>query len=381
MRFSTTAMAHYGLPVSGSSRATNLAGLIAAARWRNRITEVSINGPHDVWVHLADTGYRQVPAAEVTWATRDYFEHLAQVFAVAYGIEFSTRSPSLACRTPDGHRLQLVTGETTGTGVIASLRIKRLMDADWSDFAISNADRDRLVQSVVDGKAIVISGGTGSGKTTFANLLGKQIPADRRIVTVEDTKELDLQHKNQINFFVSRTRSESLIGYTEIIDAIVRLNPDVILCGELSIQNAFPCVQLMDTGHEAFLTTMHANSPLDALRGFRRRVALGGAAATEVGTLMEFLADNIALIAQIGHEAGCGGQPPRRILKALAEPKALLARRTGGLTDESLSQDGTAATTGMGSPGKAEPASTASPVGMNSEQTPPPPSKGSRACV
>lgn len=300
-----------------------LSQLINGRKYAGRITEVSINGPGDVWVVIAGEGYVRLPREEAAFATETYFTSLCRFMAANIGLSFDPAIPVLACRTPDGHRFHAVTGPMIASGMAISVRVKRMHNATWEDFHVKPAWAERIQTAVEAGKAILISGATGSGKTTFQNMILQYVPLRKRLIVIEDTQEIEAEHPNKVSILLSRNEIGSAYGWRNAIDDCLRLNPDVIIPGELSITNAFPVLQAMDTGHEAVMTTMHANSPKDALRGFRRRVALSGAAVTEVTELLDFLADTIELVIQIKHEVDDAGE--RRVVTDVLSAKEIVA--------------------------------------------------------
>ena len=295
------------------------------ARYRGRITELSINGPEDAWVRIAGEGYKQVEPALRKGLTQGYIEDLCRILAAQRGIRFSTRLPLLACRTPDGCRFQAMVGEANvKSGLSVSIRVPRIQNVEWDSFHVREEWRDEIAAAVSDGRAVLISGGTSSGKTTFQNFIAKFIPAEDRIVTIEDVEEMRITHTAQrvTQLFVTRTESVSELNWPHMIDHCLRINPDDILPGELSIPSAFPTLQAMDTGHDSVITTMHSNTPRDAVRGFARRVALGGGSETVVRSVEEFIADTVGLIVQIKHQRH-GADKERRVVTDVVRPKDL----------------------------------------------------------
>lgn len=294
----------------------------------DRLSEICINGPHDVWVRIVGKGYERLSRREAEFASTENIFDLCKLMAANIGIAFSRDMPILACRTPGGgHRFHAVIGRNVESGISVAIRVKRKKRSSWDDFEVDPRDREMIVGAVTGGRTVLVSGGTASGKTTFQNMIAQFIPRTDRVITIEDTRELDLpDHANQVNFVVSRIEAGTGLGWIEVMDSIVRLNPDVVLPGELSIRNAFPVLQAMDTGHDSVITTMHANTPRDAIRGFRRRVALGGAGETEVRGVEEFLADTVALVVQIRHLRHDDNRE-RRVVTDVVRAKDLVARR------------------------------------------------------
>jgi len=270
-------------------------------KYKGKITEISFNGPHDGWVSHIEHGYVRIPRAELKFATLGYFVALCETFAANMGILFDERYPVVACPTPDGDRFHAVIGSSVDTGLAVSIRVKRMKKITWDDFEVSLEHQDLIESTIARGGSILLSGGTGSGKTTFQNMLCGFIPPGDKIITIEDTREIILTHENKVHLTVSRTRGVSDLTWGDQIESCLRLNPDDIIPGELSISSALPTMKAMDTGHDSIITTMHANTPVDAISGFRRRVSMGGADTSDVSDVEEFLASNVDLIIQIKH--------------------------------------------------------------------------------
>jgi pilus assembly protein CpaF/type IV secretion system protein VirB11 len=310
-----------------------IAELLGRQSWKGKLTELSINGPGDVWARIAGEGYVKVSQAVLKTAkadklTQNWLNSLCGYFAAANGIRWTADMPLIACRTPDGNRFQALLGNNVESGMAVSIRVKRMVNANHDSFHVRPEWRDQIERAIRDGKSVICSGGTGSGKTTYLNFLLKKIEPWKRVITVEDTREVEVSNENRLHLLVSRTEGATRINYGSIIDTVLRLNPDVLLLGEVSIQNAFPLLQAWDTGHEGGLSTMHANSPLDALRGLRRRVALGGGnVGGEIADMMDYLADNVGLVIQIKHmPAQSEGDTERRMVTDVAVPKDLLSK-------------------------------------------------------
>jgi type IV secretory pathway ATPase VirB11/archaellum biosynthesis ATPase len=139
------------------------------------------------------------------------------------------------------------------------------------------------------------------------------IPLDRRIITVEDTREVIVKHQNRVHLVVSRTAGSNKIGYSHVLDAVVRMTPDVIICGEISVTNAKSIYRLMTTGHSNFMATIHAESPEMALRAFWQNLTqenpnLDAAAAIGI------LARSFGRIVQIDRSSG------ERVITAVDAP-------------------------------------------------------------
>ena len=144
------------------------------------------------------------------------------------------------------------------------------------DFGLVGEKKDKLVAMIERGANIIVSGGTSSGKTTFLNCLLKYVPKDRRILSVEDTYELSIDHYDKANYLVSRNENNPTIGYPQMIDHLMRSRPDMIVCGELSMANALPILRMLNSGHAGFLCTAHADSPKSLIDAIRQNILMSG---------------------------------------------------------------------------------------------------------
>jgi pilus assembly protein CpaF len=158
-----------------------------------------------------------------------------------------------------------------------------------------------LLAAAVEAKiSIVVSGGTGSGKTTLLNALSDFIPSNERLVTIEDAAELQLQQAHVVRM---ETRPATLEGKLEIkqrdlVTNALRMRPDRIIIGEVRGSEAFDMLQAMNTGHEGSLTTVHANTPRDAVTRIEQMVAMAGMNMSEGGVRQQ-IASAIQLIIQV----------------------------------------------------------------------------------
>jgi type IV secretory pathway ATPase VirB11/archaellum biosynthesis ATPase len=170
-----------------------------------------------------------------------------------------------------------------------------------------------LVAAVEKGEAVLISGATSTGKTTFLNALIDFIPHDRRVITVEDTREVVVPQANHVHFVVSRTSGANAVGYSHILDTIVRMTPDVIVCGEISVTNAKSIYRLMTTGHSNFMATIHADSPEMALRAFWQNLTQTDP-ELDAQAAIEILSKAFGRIVQIDRSSG------KRVITAVDAP-------------------------------------------------------------
>lgn len=205
------------------------------------------------------------------------------------------KHPQLSTTLPGGHRFEARLGKGVRSTVSVSIRMYRKLKTSFTDFNINKKDSEVIINAVKQGKTIIISGGTSSGKTTFLNLLISYIPLNRRILTVEDTYELVIPHKNVVNHMVSRSSPGG--EYSDVIDHLMRSRPDIIITGELSIANAFPILRMLNSGHAGFMCTVYANSCKLALEeAIPRNIELSGKASKGVS---EFFEKTIDIVVQL----------------------------------------------------------------------------------
>lgn len=312
------------------SRYEHLRKIIRSPRWKGQAASVNINGPHKLNIYVAGRGKIILPAKELDFLTADYLRNLYRGLAAHYGVVFNDNMPILACKTPDGDRLLGITGPTVDeTGVASSIRIKRKAFVTWEDYGLTTRDIDRIRETFVAGDTTLICGGTNAGKTTVLNLAAKDIPPDDRVMTMEDTRELDFSHvEDRVHLVYSRYDSAIKITPADLIDAIVRMEPHHNWMSELSIRNALAALQVMDLGH-SFSATTHAPTLLDGLRGWRRRIAMSGGSETEMSSIMDLFADNVALMLQVKRVgANDKGVADKRLITDVRSAKEVLDKRS-----------------------------------------------------
>ncbi|CAB1082161.1 Type II/IV secretion system ATP hydrolase TadA/VirB11/CpaF, TadA subfamily [Olavius algarvensis Delta 1 endosymbiont] len=202
------------------------------------------------------------------------------VYSIGRHIDES--SPMVDARLPDGSRVNAIIPPLAIDGPILSIRrfaTDPLELHDLIEYKSLTPEIGELLKGIVQARLnIIISGGTGSGKTTLLNVLSRFIPEDERIVTIEDSAELQIKQEHVVRL---ETRPPNIEGKGEIVqrDLIInslRMRPDRIILGECRGKEAFDMLQAMNTGHDGSLTTVHANSPRDALMRLETMVAMAG---------------------------------------------------------------------------------------------------------
>jgi len=213
-------------------------------------------------------------------------------------------SPMVDARLPDGSRVNVAVRPIAVDGPMVSIRkfaerpfnIDRLVEAD----ALS-APMAELLRAAVRGRiSLVISGGTGTGKTTLLNALSDSIPDDERLITIEDAAELQLQqlHVGRLETRPPNAEGKGEVRQRDLVKNALRMRPDRIIIGECRGDEAFDMLQAMNTGHEGSMTTVHANSPRDALKRLEQMVAMAGV-GLPVQSIRGQIASAITLVMQL----------------------------------------------------------------------------------
>ena len=256
------------------------------------LVEVNANKPTELRLESATEGTKFVKAHELDFR---YWLSLCHILANGNGLHFDpVKQPRVSVELPGGHRFEAMIGDAVKKKLSVSIRIKRHINLQLEDFGISGNVKNSLVSLIEHGSNIVISGGTSSGKTTFLNCLLKYVPKDKRILSVEDTYELDIQHHDKANYLVSRNEQNATIGYPQMIDHLVRSRPDMIVCGEVSVANAFPILRMLNSGHAGFMCTVHANTPDLALNAaIPQNVVMSGINIPNLENLLYQLVDMV----------------------------------------------------------------------------------------
>lgn len=241
------------------------------------IEEVMVNGPNNIFVarrgKIEKTGSRFYDDDHVMSVIRRIVEPL--------GKHIDRKTPMADARLPDGSRVNAIINPLTVDGPSMTIRkfpAKSLEVEDLTDFGTLSGEMASFLREAVRARQnILVAGGTGSGKTTLLNVLSHFIPDSERLVTIEDTAELRLRHANLVRL-ESRPASiegEGAIGIRELVINALRMRPDRIIVGECRGMEAFDMLQAMNTGHEGSLTTVHANSPRDAIGRLSNMVLMG----------------------------------------------------------------------------------------------------------
>ncbi len=237
-----------------------------------------MNGPNKVYVekkgHLTKTG--------VTFDNDAHVLRVIDRIILPLGRRVDADSPTVDARLPDGSRVNAVIPPVAIDGptiTIRKFRKDKLTVQQLVDFGSLTPQMAEFLRACVISRLnIVISGGTGSGKTTLLNVLSGMIPADERIVTIEDAAELQLQqdHVVRLETKVASVEGKGQVTIRDLVRNSLRMRPDRIVVGECRGGESLDMLQAMNTGHDGSLTTLHANTPRDALARLETMVLMAG---------------------------------------------------------------------------------------------------------
>lgn len=300
--------------------------------WLDRpdVTDILVNRPGEVWIDGAE-GFERIATPDVT---DTMLQRLAQQIAAHTAQGVSREHPLLAATLPDGARVQIVTPPATRQHVCLAIRKHVVQDLTLADYdaagafanvrrvgsgerSASDADLAALLErgelttffsrAVREGRNIVISGGTGTGKTTFLNALLKEIPQSDRLVVIEDTPEVKLVHPNAVGLVaVGSELGETHVGIDELLRASLRLRPDRLMVGEIRGSEAFTFLRAVNTGHPGSLTTVHADSPEGALEQIAFMTLQAGLTLTRAD-IIDYAKSVIDIVVQLGRVQGRRG--------------------------------------------------------------------------
>lgn len=242
------------------------------------ITEVMVNGPNSVYIER----FGKLEKTDANFIDEQHLRRIIDKIVGQVGRRIDESTPLCDARLPDGSRVNAVIHPLAIGGPFLTIR-KFATDPyqidDLIKFGTLNAASARFLQALVVGQMnIIVSGGTGTGKTTTLNVLSSFIPNDQRIVTVEDAKELQM-HQDHVLAMEARPPNIEGKGQITIRDLVrnaLRMRPDRIVVGECRGGEALDMLQAMNTGHDGSLTTIHANSPRDTLSRLETLVLMAG---------------------------------------------------------------------------------------------------------
>jgi pilus assembly protein CpaF len=269
------------------------------------ISDILINGPRNIFVERRG----RIEATEVAFRNNDHLMQIIDRIVSKVGRRVDETSPMVDARLPDGSRVNAIIPPLALDGPAVSIRrfgANPLRIEDLLNFKAFTREMIQLLEAVCKARLnIVISGGTGSGKTTLLNILSSYIPPGERIITIEDAAELQLQQPHVVRL---ESRPANIEGRGEItardlVRNALRMRPDRIVIGECRGAEALDMLQAMNTGHEGSLTTLHANSPRDALARLETMIMMAGF-ELPVKAMRQQIGSSIDLIIQVNRLQG-----------------------------------------------------------------------------
>jgi type IV secretion system protein VirB11 len=242
------------------------------------LVEICINRPEEIWLEGQD-GWTSKKDKSLTL---EWFDNFSSIIATSAGQKYDEFTPVLSTHIPHyGYRLQVTGGDLVESKMSLSIRVGTSSLFPINSY-MDEEQANRLIESVLSSKTILVAGGTSSGKTTFLNSLINIIPQDHRLIAIEDTKELIVPHRNFTRMLKSKSGTDLAgVTYKDIINCCVRMRPDNLLMGELDIDNTMPFLRIINTGHGGSLATVHADSTSGAIDAIVLNARLSGALGTD----------------------------------------------------------------------------------------------------
>jgi len=231
------------------------------------VADIMVNGPDQVYAER----FGKLELTSIVFRNQEHVHNIAQRIASLVGRRIDEASPMVDARLEDGSRVNVIAPPLSLNGTVISIRKfskNRLSLAIMAEQEnLSTAMASLLANYVTAKMNIVVSGGTGAGKTTLLNALSEHISQHERLITIEDAAEIQLKQPHVISL---ETRAASVEGsgavtQTDLVKNALRMRPDRILLGEVRGEEVFDMLQAMNTGHDGSLSTVHANTPADAL--------------------------------------------------------------------------------------------------------------------
>ncbi len=242
------------------------------------VSEIMVNGPRKVFIEKDG----KLTKSNVVFDDDDHIQRIIDRIILPLGRRVDADSPTVDARLPDGSRVNAVIRPVAIDGpsmTIRKFRKDKLQVEDLINFGSFTKQMVDFLEACVKARFnIVISGGTGSGKTTLLNVMSGFIPESERIITIEDAAELQLQQDHVMRMETKVANADGLhaVSIRELVKNSLRMRPDRIIVGEVRGGEALDMLQAMNTGHDGSLTTVHANTPRDAISRIETLVLMAG---------------------------------------------------------------------------------------------------------
>ncbi|MCB1625162.1 MAG: Flp pilus assembly complex ATPase component TadA [Pseudomonadales bacterium] len=290
-------------------------GPLEALLANDSITEIMVNHAAEIYVEQ----HGRLERAPVVFSSERALRGVIERIVARVGRRVDDASPMVDARLPDGSRVNVAIPPIALRGPAVTIRKfarRRLGPAELiAGGSLDEAMMDFLAICVEQRRNVIVSGGTGTGKTTLLNVLSGLVPANERVVTIEDAAELQLTHGNLITLEARPHNAEGrgLVTIRDLVRNALRMRPDRIVVGECRGGEALDMLQAMNTGHDGSLTTVHANTPRDALSRLEVMVLMAGM-DLPVSAIREQISSAVQVIVQQTRFA-CGARRVTHIVE------------------------------------------------------------------
>jgi type IV secretion system protein VirB11 len=293
---------------------------------RSDVTDIYVNRPGELWVETVGAAIERHEDSDLSELT---LARLARQIAAMTHQGVSREHPLLAATLPDGSRVQVIVPPATRGPLVLAIRKQVSAPLTLQDYAKSDhfaetrseaaaGPQDEQLRRLVSEcrfpealalavrarKNIVVSGGTSTGKTTFLNALLREVPREERLILIEDTPELVVEHENSVGLVSVRGElGEAKVTANDLVSASLRMRPDRIILGELRGVEAFAFLRAINTGHPGSMTTVHADSPISAIEQLVMLVLQGD---TKLGRadVRHYIRHSIDMFVQLSRTGG-----------------------------------------------------------------------------
>ena len=269
------------------------------------VTDILVNDPHTVYVERRG----RLELTSIVFANDAHLIRIIQRIVGRLGRRIDEVSPLVDARLPDGSRVNAIIPPLALDGPALSIRRFGKSPLQMNDLLRLGALLPEMAQflaAAVEARiGILISGGTGAGKTTFLNALSAFVPPEERIVTIEDSAELILRHRHRVRLETRPPNAEGTgeVTQRDLVRNALRMRPDRIIVGEVRGAEVWDMLQAMNTGHDGSLTTVHANSAADALSRLEMMVSMTGF-SVPINVVRQYISSGITLIVQLARLRG-----------------------------------------------------------------------------
>ncbi len=231
-----------------------------------QVTDVMVNGPEEIWVDRRG----ELSRVETAFSGDGEVYAMIERLIAPLGLRIDRSSPTVDARLPDGSRIHVVVPPASVDHPVLAIRrftqaVRSIEELVATDTA-SPEQAERLRDAVAARETVLVSGGTGSGKTTLLNVLAGLIPPSERVVTIEDAAELQIPgHRVRLEAHPANSEGAGELTVRQLLRSALRLRPDRIVVGEVRGPEALDLIWALNTGHRGSMSTVHANSPEEAL--------------------------------------------------------------------------------------------------------------------